>query len=58
MLANSNSDYHEIVDDLEWQSNGCTLVVNVMKRYINVLTFEKNSFGREITATEKSNIIE
>ena len=58
MLANSNNDYHEIVDELEWQKDGCGLIVNVMKRYVNVMTFDKNSFGREITENQKSRIIE
>jgi WD40 repeat protein len=46
LIINSCNEYHEVIEDLEWNQQGETLVVNVLKRYINVFTFDKIKFGR------------
>ena len=43
---------------MDWSSNGSTLLVNVMKRYVNIYDFDKGKFGRELSCSEKTNIIE
>lgn len=46
ILLNSSPDYHEVVEELEWNQAGDTLLVNSMKRYISIYTFSKDKFGR------------
>jgi WD40 repeat protein len=46
LICNSKEEYHEVVEELEWNQAGDTLFANMMKRYINVLVFDKASFGR------------
>lgn len=49
LLSNSDTNSNEVVEELEWSSTGDALFVNMMKRFINVLTFKKACFGKEIS---------
>lgn len=46
LLSRSMSESNEVVEDLEWSGNGEVLIVNLMKRYISILSFKKSCFGR------------
>lgn len=58
LVVNSEGGYHEVVEGLEWTQQGDALIVNVMKRYINILRFGQNAFGEVIPQPEKMSIIE
>lgn len=57
-LLNSESNYREVVENLAWTQDGKVLLVNVMKRYINLVRFGDKAFGTEVSLADKMNIIE
>lgn len=46
LISNSRTESQEVIEELEWSSNGEILFVNMMKPYLNVLNFKKTCFGR------------
>jgi hypothetical protein len=42
---------------MEWNGNGDTLFVNVLKKYVMVVQFATETFGRKFNVTEKNELI-
>lgn len=58
MFLSNSEGGEEVVEDLEWDREGKCLVVNLMKRYVMVLSIEKEGFGRELSKSEHTALIE
>ncbi len=57
-LFKSHSNGTELIEDLCWNNKGNLLIATTMKKYISLILFDENVFGKSLNTKNKETYLQ